>query len=115
MLCGAVEGLLDECRGLSRHTKTAVFQTGLYIFRGLPDQRDLDIVNRSRAIRRDTRDNPPLHQVNDHRAQATLDDMRAHTEDNRTLGLAGAHQGGNNNAQILTKENMWQGVDKLLK
>ena len=50
------------------------------------DQRDLEVVNDRRAVGGDRRDEPALHQVDQHRAEAGLDDVCAQPPDDAAVG-----------------------------
>jgi hypothetical protein len=55
----------------------------VHVFRCRAAKRDLEIVNDPRAVRRKRRDEPALHQVDQHRREAGLQHMRAKTPDDR--------------------------------
>ena len=74
--------------GLLRHAERARAERRVDVFRGAARQRDLEIVNDARAVGRDRRDEPALHQIDEHRRQAGLQHVRAESPDDRLVRRA---------------------------
>ena len=76
--------------GLARHAELARPEARGDVLRRVAGHRQLEVVDDARAVQREAGDEPPLHQVDEHRRQADLQDVRAQPPDDRPAQRARA-------------------------
>ena len=79
--CALVDRLVQLLSGLLCHAEPARAEDGIDILRRRAAERHLEIVNEYGAIHRERGDIPALHEIDQHRRQACLDDVRAESPD----------------------------------
>src|SRR5579862_896972 len=84
-------GAVHELAGLARHAEEAAVEPGSDVLGRSPNRRELEVVHDAGPVHRDRREPAARDQVDDQRAQADLDGVRAHPEDD---GTAPADRGG---------------------
>ena len=75
------DGVVQLASGFLGHAELAGAERGVDVFGRRPRQRDFEIVDQSRAVQRDRRDESALHQIDDDGREARLDDVRAEAPD----------------------------------
>ena len=69
--------------GLVPQPELAVLDVAGHALGGRADQRELEVVDRARAVHRDVGDEAAFHQVDDEAREPDLDHVRAHQQDHR--------------------------------
>src|SRR5256884_463632 len=108
--------LRDFVQVLSRflgHAELALAKRGLDVFGSVPGKRYLEIVNERRAIHRDSRDKPAIHQVDQHRPKSHLDDVAAHAPKNRFAFLPRGKNRAEKFAKIARRKNLRKRIQEM--
>ena len=90
---GARDGLVEEAPGLLGHAEAAGGQRGGDILRGRAVIGELEVVDDAGAVHRHGREDAAAHEVDDQRAEADLDRMRAHAQHDRRAGAVARGDG----------------------
>src|SRR5437870_9415113 len=98
---------------VSCHAELALAKRGLDVFGSVPGKRYLEIVNERRAIHRDSRDKPAIHQVDQHRPKSHLDDVAAHAPKNRFAFLPRGKNRAEKFAKIARRKNLRKRIQKM--
>jgi len=73
---------------------------------------DLEVVNDAGAVQRDAGHESPLHEVDDHRREADLDDVGAETPEDGPAAVAGAKDLVAQGSDRLAREHPGQRLDE---
>ena len=76
-----VDRLVEQAAGLVGHAEPSGTERLVDVLGRGAGERDLEVVDDRRAVDRDRRDEAALHQVDQHRAEAGLDHVRAEAPD----------------------------------
>jgi len=82
-LVSAADRGVQELAGFRGDAEAASGQRRIHVLAGPARERDLVVVDDAGAVERQRGDHPSLHQIDQQRAQAHLDDVRTHRQDHR--------------------------------
>ena len=88
------------------HPKTAGAEAFRDIFGSKPDHADFEIMNQGRSVHGHGGEIATVHQVDQHRAQAALDNMTAQTPDDGLALAARSAEGSNDGPETLAGKNI---------
>jgi hypothetical protein len=97
--------VVDLLARLARHAEGAGPEPRGDVLGGLARPRELEVVHDARAVEGEARDQPALHQVDDHRGEPDLDDVRAQPPQDRPLALARAQDVVHEGAEAQTPQD----------
>ena len=98
---------------LFSRAESSIRQDCLHVFAGLARDGDLEIVNRCRAVHHEAGYPAAPHQVQQHVAQAALDDVPAHAPQDRARFRPGPLQRVQHAAKRLSGEDLGEAFDQL--
>ena len=98
--------------GLLRRAESPVRQHRFHVLAGLSRDRDLEIVNRRRAVHHEPADPSAPHQIQQHIAQAALHHVAAHAPQDRSLLRLGPPQRFHHSAKRIRRQHLRQGFDQ---
>jgi hypothetical protein len=97
---------------LVRHTERTVAKTGGDVFGCGTETRDLVIVNCRRAVHGNLCDRASLHEMDEQRTDAGLDDMSAEHRDDSAAGAGRSGDGVDDGAKVARNQDVGQRAQK---
>jgi hypothetical protein len=103
---------VDLFTGLARHAEGPGAEARVHVLRGPAGHRELEVVNEARAVERQPRDEAAVHEVDEDRREADLQDMGAQAPEDRPLPPAGPVHLAREVAQDGSREDARKAVEK---
>ena len=103
---------IEHAPGFLGHAELPLAEHRVHFFRRRAGQRDFEVMNEAGAVHRDRGDEPALHQIDQHRPKAGLDDVRAESPHDAAVFCLGAADGRHDGAKIRGSEQVGQGLEE---
>ena len=108
MIHAGGERLVHETARFVDHAKTAVIEAALDVFARLANVSEFEIMDGTRAIEGDGRDDAVLDEVDEDRVEAALDGVGAHHHHDGPLVADRRDRRANDGAEIVPNEDVRQ-------
>ena len=112
---GEFRKFVDVLAGFAGHAELACAEAGFDVFGSVAGESDFEIVDERGAVHGDAGDEAAVHQIDEDGAEADFDHVAADAPEDGGALFAGAMDGGEEMAQILGGENVWERVEKFCK
>ena len=106
-----VDRAVEESARLVGHAEATGSQGFIDVLRCCTNERDLEVVDDGGAVGRDRRNEPPLHQIDQHRPQTVLDHVGTNTPQDAAAFLPGLHECRDDGFQVGGGQNARQRID----
>src|ERR1700684_344583 len=93
---------VEEKAGFLGHSEFAIAKNSFHIFGRAAHERDFKVVDESGTVHRDTAYKAAIHEVNQERAQADLDDVASYAPENCLAGSPSIQNRITNSPQIFS-------------